>query len=33
VTVHPGLRLKAGWCRNPNLAALLRMNNLHSFDI
>ena len=32
VGVHPGLRLRAGWLRNPSLAATLRMNNLHSFD-
>ena len=31
--VHPGLRLRVGWSRNPNLAAQPRMNNLHSFDI
>jgi hypothetical protein len=32
VDVHPGLRLRVGWSRNPSLAALSRMNNLHSFD-
>jgi hypothetical protein len=32
VDVHPGLRLKVGWNRNPSLAAPSRMNNLHSFD-
>ena len=30
VDVHPGLRLRVGWFRNPNLAAQSRMNNLHS---
>jgi hypothetical protein len=30
VDVHPELRLKVGGLPNPNLAALLRMNNLHS---
>jgi hypothetical protein len=32
VDVHPELRLKVGGLPNPNLAALLRMNNLHSND-
>ncbi len=32
VHVHPEFLLKAGWLRNPSLAAKLRMNNLHSFD-
>lgn len=29
---HSSLLLKAGWLRNPSLAAKLRMNNLHGFD-
>ena len=32
VDVHPGLRLRVGWNRNPSLAAQSPMNNLHSFD-
>jgi hypothetical protein len=32
VDVHPGLRLRVGWFRNPSLAAPSRMNNPHSFD-
>jgi len=32
VDVHPEFRLRVDWLRNPNLAALLRMNNLHSND-
>ena len=31
VDVHPGLRQKVGWCRNPNLTPQTRMNNLNSF--
>jgi hypothetical protein len=30
--VHPGLRHKAGWCRNPSLTPQTRMNNLNSFQ-
>jgi hypothetical protein len=32
VDVHPELRLRVGGLRNPSLAALLQMNNLHSND-
>ena len=32
VDVHPGLRARVGWLRNPSFSAMLRMNNPHSFD-
>ena len=30
--VHPGLRHRVGWRRNPSLTPQTQMNNLHSFD-